>query len=580
MKKKSVFVDTLLVAVLFLSGCAATAAQETKSRDNNSGEFLSALGHARAKSDAKEWKAAIALWERVVHRNPVTGEYWYELAEARYNSADYREAIPAYEHALKLGAGYPASRARDVARCYSMMGDKEQAIKWLDRAFALGYRRLDMIRSDPVFQSLQADARFQRLAATVDTSRMSRDEGWRYDLQLLAREVKRRRYDPFRSITEVEFDAAVKRVHESVPRLTDMQVIIELMKLLASVGDAHTLIYGMFERPEFRRNLPIELSSFEEGWFITAADERYEYLLGAQVLKFGERTMADVLAALDPLIGRDNDVATMVMGAMRMRTLPLLHGLGLIPDAGKVSLTVVDRQGKKRTVILPADSEMPSRKLWDGLPPGWKSFHQTLDGPLPLYLKNQYADYWFEYLPESKTVYFQFNHVRNNEREPLGVFCDRIFKFISEQAVERLIVDMRWNNGGDTTIVDPLIHGLIRSDKINQPGKLFVIIGRRTFSAAQNTATYIERHTRAIFVGEPTGSSPNFIGEDNPFELPYSKLMANVSDLYWQSSLPADHRPWIAPLLYTPPTFETYRTNRDLALEAILTYRDNGGSER
>jgi len=76
-------------------------------------------------------------------------------------------------------------------------------------------------------------------------------------------------------------------------------------------------------------------------------------------------------------------------------------------------------------------------------------------------------------------------------------------------------------------------------------------------------------------VGEPTGSSPNFIGEENEatFELPYSKMIVNVSYLFWQSSWPMDYRQWIAPLLYTPPRFELYRANRDPAMEAILAYR-------
>jgi hypothetical protein len=36
-----------------------------------------------------------------------------------------------------------------------------------------------------------------------------------------------------------------------------------------------------------------------------------------------------------------------------------------------------------------------------------------------------------------------------------------------------------------------------------------------------------------------------------------------------------DHRTWIAPLIYTPPTFEAYRHNRDPALEAILAAREH-----
>nr|MBA4125023.1 hypothetical protein [Acidobacteriota bacterium] len=119
-----------------------------------------------------------------------------------------------------------------------------------------------------------------------------------------------------------------------------------------------------------------------------------------------------------------------------------------------------------------------------------------------------------------------------------------------------------------------LVQGLIKNEKINRRGKLFVIIGRRTFSAAQNASTFFERYTNAMFVGEPTGASPNFVGEEDPFVLPYSKIAANVSHLYWQSAFPQDGRIWIAPQIYLPPTFEAYRTNRDAALEAILNYRE------
>jgi tetratricopeptide (TPR) repeat protein len=564
-----------LIAIILMVVCALSCDAVAQSRtDLDIEDFLSTLQQAREKTTARDWSNAIPLWEKVVQLNPVTGEYWYQLGEARYKNNDFRGALPAYEQSLRLGFALPSSRVRDMARCHVMLGEKEQALATLERAFAMGYRRIELIRNDPAFQALRSEPRFQKLVATIDTGKMSRDEGWRYDLQLLAREVKRLRYQPFRSISEPEFDAAVKKIHDTIPRLTEMQITIEMLRLLARVRDGHTTIYAMAERPELRRNLAIDFAIFEEGLFITAADERYENLLGARVLKFGERTVAEVLAAIDTTVHRDHERAVLVMGPLRMRNPSFLHGLGLIASADQVALTIADAQGHERVVKLKADSDIPSRRLWDGLPPGWKSFQQTLGGQPPLYLKNQYADYWFEFMPDAKTVYCQFNRVRNNEHESLAAFCERLFKFINENSVEKLVLDMRWNNGGDTTIVQPLLHGLIRNDKINQRGKLFVITGRRTYSAGQNTATYIERHTSAIFVGEPTGSSPNFIGEDNAFELPYSKLILSVSDLYWQSSMPDDHRPWIAPLLYTPPTFAALRANRDLALEAILAYRN------
>ena len=289
-------------------------------------------------------------------------------------------------------------------------------------------------------------------------------------------------------------------------------------------------------------------------------------------MKFGGKTVSEIVETIRGVSSEDNKLWVRQIAPYRMRHLPLLHAAGAIPHPDKVELELRGLDGKERTVILATDATKPN--IWNikPNPPEWINLSQTLGTPIPLYLKNASTPYWFEYLPESKTVYFQFNSVRNDQKEPLAAFAERLFKFINEKEVEKLVVDMRWNNGGNTGLLPPLLQGVIRSDKINKRGKLFVIIGRRTYSAAQNAATYFERDTNAIFVGEATGSSPNFVGEEDPFILPYSKIMANVSHLYWQSSYPQDQRTWIAPQIYVPPTFAAYRRNGDAALEAILSY--------
>jgi hypothetical protein len=100
--------------------------------------------------------------------------------------------------------------------------------------------------------------------------------------------------------------------------------------------------------------------------------------------------------------------------------------------------------------------------------------------------------------------------------------------------------------------------------------RLFVIVVRTAFSAAMGLSIELERHTRAIFVGEPTGSSLNAIGEFNPVTLPYSKMSGSIASVGGGNA--SDSRTWIAPLLYTPPSFAAYRAKRDPALEAILAY--------
>lgn len=133
---------------------------------------------------------------------------------------------------------------------------------------------------------------------------------------------------------------------------------------------------------------------------------------------------------------------------------------------------------------------------------------------------------------------------------------------------------MRWNGGGDTFLAQTLLHHLIGCPAINRRGALFVILCRLTFSAAQNTVTAIDCETNAVFVGKPTGSRPNFIGESSYFELPYSKLQANAADPFWPTSWRWDNRTWVAPDIYAPPTLAAFSRNQDPAMEAVLACRE------
>ena len=559
----------LFVMTLLIGGvCPSATAQ-----DGDTQSFVETLQLARSKSEAQEWKEAAAAWQRVVEANPVNASFWSALGDAAYGNKDYRRAINAYEKAMELGAGFPSNAAYNIACCYALLGEKEQAFKWLQKSFDMGFRNLAHSQSDSDLQSLHDDPRFNKLVGLADVSKMTRDEGWRFDLALLAREVKRKGYAPgvARQFSKEEFDVAVGKLNSEIPKLSDTQILIELMKLMRKLGDGHTGILGRLGNAEAALAVPLQFYLFKEGLFVIAADPQLKDLLGAQVLRFGDSTVPQVMQALDPLTSRDNDFWPNQVGPYRMRSLPLLNGLGLIPDARKVSLAIKDTQGKERVVTVEANGDFPN--IWNDFPKTWITYAGTLGKPLPLYLKNMATAYWFEYLPESKVLYFQYNRVRNEGDESLAKFTERLFKFVAENEVDKLVIDMRWNNGGNTFLSQPLLYGLIRNEKINKRGKLFVIIGRRTYSAAQNTTSFFERHTNAIFVGEPTGSSPNFIGEETIFTLPYSKVLANVSDLYWQSAWPMDYRTWIAPQIYTPPSFATLSAGRDPSLEAIISFK-------
>jgi hypothetical protein len=533
------------------------------------GAFVSTVRQAQERSQASDWRSAVPLWEKVVSTNPYVASSWYPLATAQYNAGEYRKAAASYEKAFDLGAGRLFTIALDVARSYAMLREKEPTLKWIARSIELGLRSRDRFRTDPAFEFLRTDPQYKKLAAEVDTSKMSRTEGWRYDLAFLAEETKRMHVSPFKKVSQAQFDGEVRKLHSDIPNLTDEQIITRLMRLMEPIGDGHTGIFPAFITTW--RSAPLQLELFEEGMYVIGADPKYRDIVGGRVVKIGEHTPEDVIKTVAPIISKDSEQGINRSVVDFIRYPALLKGLGLLPQSESLTLTVRDAAGKTRDIAIPAVELPTGHSRIDGHPT-WVTVHQSAGAPLPLSMKDRRTNYWFERLPNSKTVYFDFNLVVNMQAESLSAFLERFFRYVDENDIDRVIIDMRWNNGGNTMLMRPLVNGVISRPKINRPGRLFVVVSRYTFSAAVNVAAALEQNTNAILVGEPTPTGPNNIAESNIIILPYSGVRASISDIYWQNSWPFDTRTWIAPGLFVPRTFEAYKANRDPVMETILAY--------
>ena len=96
-----------------------------------------------------------------------------------------------------------------------------------------------------------------------------------------------------------------------------------------------------------------------------------------------------------------------------------------------------------------------------------------------------------------------------------------------------------------------------------------MITGRNTFSAAQVFISLVNRDTHALFAGEPSSSSPNFVGEGNYITLPYSGAMGSISNKYHEQ-IPGDKRLWIQPDFPITLSSTQYFNNEDPVLNFIL----------
>ncbi|HZE08716.1 MAG TPA: hypothetical protein VE110_08165, partial [Gemmatimonadaceae bacterium] len=101
------------------------------------------------------------------------------------------------------------------------------------------------------------------------------------------------------------------------------------------------------------------------------------------------------------------------------------------------------------------------------------------------------------------------------------------------------------------------------------PGHLYVLTGRRTFSAAQMLVTELMKYTTSIFVGEPTASHGNHFGDSYRIVMPNSKVTVRVSTLWHQYLDSRDKRMMIEPDIAAPLTFADYAAGRDPVLRAV-----------
>jgi hypothetical protein len=89
----------------------------------------------------------------------------------------------------------------------------------------------------------------------------------------------------------------------------------------------------------------------------------------------------------------------------------------------------------------------------------------------------------------------------------LTEFSERLFQFINSHDVSKLVIDMRWNNGGNTGLIPPLLNRVIRSDKVDERGRLFVIIGDLRFLTVRRIRAAVGIGLIFSCVGGPHGSS-------------------------------------------------------------------------
>lgn len=404
--------------------------------------------------------------------------------------------------------------------------------------------------------------------------------GWRPDLRRLERVFPERHLDAFHDMSSHGFEAGLQRLWERVGALPDHAVAVRLARVVNRVGDGHSGIRLHSDTALSFRSYPVELRVFPGGINVVAAAPQHADLVGARLLAVDGVPAAAVFRQAADLVARDNGMDALVFAPTLMVMPEVLHALGVVEEMGSAAFTVEGADGRRTRVAL-SPREGPfrlqghsslDRRAEEG---GWPRLLAKDGGEPPLLFRDPDRPVMVEWLPDRRAVYLQVNEMADTEEATFAESVERALALAASRDAERFVVDLRWCRGGNGYLIRPLVLGLLKSE-LDREGRLFVLLGRRTFSAGQMLVNELETLSRAVFVGEPTANRPNMYGDNERIVLPRSGLTVRAAYLRWQQRDPRDDRACTEPHVHAPFTVEAWRRGRDPALEAAVTWAPDG----
>jgi hypothetical protein len=395
--------------------------------------------------------------------------------------------------------------------------------------------------------------------APTPTPAGTRDERWQQAVTYLGSQLPYLHVNPFFKVSEADFTQSVDQLYKEVPNLNDEQIVVGLMQIIASIGDGHTRSFPEAEPVSFP-SLPLEMRWLDDGLIVVAASPEYEKAVGAKVIQIGAHPVEEVFEAVKPLIAADNDMEILNNTPHYMAMPAILYGLGLIPQKNQVTMYFEVQGGSKFQLEL-----QPASNNYDS----FVTIYDKAGIRRPLYEQDRQTFYWYRYLKEENTVYVQYNVCAEQKEQPFQTFMDKVFGLIDQHEGARLVLDMRFNGGGNEAVLTPFIKAIQSRPSLNASDRLFVIIGRGTYSSALQNAITLSREANAVLVGEPTSGKPNHYGEVRRFRLPNIGLLVQYSTRYWLNDPESDPLT-LEPDLSAPVTFSDLLAGRDPALEAAL----------
>lgn len=392
------------------------------------------------------------------------------------------------------------------------------------------------------------------LSGCTETGQLTMN--WKADLttvkqDMVQKEISLRNNPELAKAFSESIDRIIKRLRTYK---NDDQVKVALSKAIASIGQLHTSLELGDEL-----KLPFRLYLYKEKLYVIDTLPAYSNSLFTELTKINHQDVAPMIKELREVVSVDNEHGFGVRIPENIIKSSILHGLGVIKDQGEILLTFEREDASDLELSVKwIDSSMYTNPI---------SPHKDK----LLYLKYRDSNYTHTYLPESKVLYAIYNTCTVDPGYSVEQYTKDIMNTLKQATVEKLIIDLRNNGGGDSEVIRPFLNKLAELPEIND--HIVVLMGRNTASSAMIYAIQLQSQFKAVLIGEPVNGDPNKAGQVRTLSLPETGLIVNYSTKEFHMLSSEIHE--LAPDILITPTIAELRAGADPVLKAALKYKFN-----
>jgi hypothetical protein len=389
--------------------------------------------------------------------------------------------------------------------------------------------------------------------------------------------------------------ALIDRLERRAEKLSDAEFLIGAMEIPALAQNGHDSVdFGSGAWAPSTR-LPFRMIWFPDGMVVARAGPQESDLLGARVMRLEGLSPAELLERLRPLCGgtdtyRKWDLMWFVENGGLLRAL----GVARDPDRLRFRFLLPDGREIARTIQFVPKASLPggaeSGRYWSPAPidaeklKGWETAIDNI--PVPLYLEDADTLYRVVRMPKLHALYIQFRANSDEDGQYIKPFAQHVLDEIENRRPENVVLDLRFDIGGNIDATQELLRAIATLT----PGRVFLLVGRYTFSAGIAAAAIV-RHdgARVTVIGEELGDRLRWWSEIDVTCLPHSHLCLRGTHGLWdlvkgckgEAGCYGDRYDALVgslkPDIFAPLTAAAWLSGRDPGMEAVEARLGAGG---